>query len=538
MNPTQFDYIIVGAGSAGCVLANRLSENPNHSVCLIEAGKQDNNILIKAPFGLAAMVPNNLFSWGFETTEQAGLNKRKGFQPRGKVLGGSSSINAMMYVRGNPWDYDNWAALGNTGWGYEEVLPYFKKAENNETFQQCEYHGNTGPLNVAELRSPSPLNETFMAACQLNNIPYNSDVNGKRQLGCRLTQVTQKNGERCSTANAYLHPALTRNNLTVITQAQANKVLFEGKTATGVEVTIKKQTQTLLAKKEVILSGGAYGSPQLLMLSGVGNAEHLKQHGIAVVHDLPGVGENLQDHITTTPIYRSTTHKGSYGFSVHGCIEFVKGVYQWITQRKGMITTNFAESLAFAYVDSSEPAPDIELEFLPGIVDDHNRTNHGGHGYSIHATLLRPKSVGSLKLKSNKPSDGPLINPNFLSEPDDLNKLAKGLQLALNIMESAPFAAIKGKMIYPLDANDFKQLKQYCQEKADTEYHPVGTCKMGPDSDPMAVVDHELKVKGIKNLRVIDASIMPNLVSGNTNAPTIMISEKGADMILAGLLKK
>lgn len=532
MKHRTFDYIIVGAGSAGCVLANRLSENPNHSVCLIEAGKQDTNVLIHAPAGLAALVPNGFYGWDYETTPQTGLNGRKGFQPRGKVMGGSSSLNAMMYVRGNKWDYDNWAALGNHGWRYADVLPFFKKAENNETFTHDDYHGVGGPLNVAELRSPSHFNDYFLDACQLNGIPLNEDINGEEQIGCRLNQVTQINGERCSAAKAYITPIIDRPNLTILTQAQVSKVLFAGKTATGVKLKHKKQIQTLTATKEVILSSGAYGSPHLLLLSGVGDEKQLAQHNIPLVHHLPGVGENLQDHITAVPVYRTKAASGTYGMSLVGIKDMALGVYHWLTKRTGIITSNFAESVAFVKIDKNEPAPDIELEFLPGIVDDHNRKNHLGHGYCSHATLLRPKSRGSVTLHSNNPNDAPLINPNFFKEQSDLENLAKGLQLTLEIMESKPFDLVRGKMLYPLDKDDFEGLKEHCRKTADTEYHPVGTCKMGPDSDPMAVVDQELRVKGIKNLRVIDASIMPNLVSGNTNAPTIMIGEKGAHMIL------
>ena len=533
MHHKTFDYIIVGAGSAGCVLANRLSENPNTQVCLIEAGKKDNNILIKVPVGLAAMVPYGLYSWGFETTPQKGLYGRRGYQPRGKVLGGSSSLNAMMYIRGNQWDYDNWASLGNPEWSFKDVLPYFKKAENNETFTADEYHGVGGPLNVAELRSPSHFNHYFLEACQLNGIPFNQDINGENQIGCRLNQVTQINGERCSTAKAYLSPILTRNNLHIYTKTQVNRVLFEGKTAIGVELKHKSQTLNFRANKEVILSAGAYGSPHLLLLSGIGDKAQLDQFNIPCIHHLPGVGENLQDHITAVPVYRTKAASGTYGMSVRGVIDFTKGIFEWINKRTGIITSNFAESVAFVKIDKNEPAPDIELEFLPGIVDDHNRKNHLGHGYCAHATLLRPKSRGQVTLASNKPSDAPFINPNFFNEEADLDKLVKGLQLSLDILESKPFDRVRGKMLYPLDRNDIEGLKDHCRKTADTEYHPVGTCKMGPDSDRMSVVDHTLRVKGLSQIRVIDASIMPTLVSGNTNAPTIMIAEKGADMVLS-----
>ncbi len=534
MNTTRFDYVVIGGGSAGCVMASRLSEDPNVTVCLLEAGKTDKSPFIQAPSGLAATVPQGFFSWHYETVAQKGLNGRKGFQPRGKILGGSSSINAQAYSRGNKWDYDNWAAQGNTGWSFDEILPYFKKAENNETLGDDPLHGKGGPLNVAELRSPSHFNEYFLQACVEQGIPRSLDLNGQSQVGCRLTQVTQKNGERCSAAKGYITPNLDRDNLTVITQAHVNKIIIENKIATGVSFFQGKDIVSISAKKEVILSAGAFGSPQILQLSGVGPAAHLSEMDIELQLDAPGVGSNLQDHITTVPIYRTKKHKGTFGLSIMGALDVLTGIYQWVTKRTGIITSNFAESTAFFYSNNDQPAPDMELEFVIGLVDDHNRKMHLGHGYSLHATLLRPKSRGTLRLASNNPKDAPLIDPNFLGEEDDVNALCKGLKKSLDILESHAFDSVKGKMMHSIDRNDPAQLEAYVRNNADTEYHPVGTCKMGPDSDPMAVVDAQLKVKGIKNLRVVDASIMPCLVSGNTNAPTIMIAEKAADMVKAG----
>jgi choline dehydrogenase-like flavoprotein len=535
MTTEQYDYVIVGAGSAGCVLASRLTENPNISVCLLEAGKKDNSVFIHAPAGVAATVPYGIFSWHYDTVAQKGLNGRLGMQPRGKVLGGSSSINAMMYVRGSQWDYNNWQAQGNDGWSYEDVLPYFKKAEHNETISD-EFHGQGGPLNVSELKDPSHYNDFFLDACEEHGIPRKPDLNGASQDGCRMNQVTQKGGERGSAAKGYITPHLARKNLTVITQAHVSKVEIENDKAVGVTFYQGKTLVTVHANKEVIMSAGAYGTPQILQLSGVGPKAHLDEHNIVVKKDVPGVGSNLQDHISVVPIYRTkfmTPSKGTLGYSIGGGIDLFKGIYQWATKRRGLLTTNFAESAGFYRTDKNAPAPDIEITFITGVVDDHTRKFHLGHGYCTHATLMRPKSRGTLRLASNDPKADPLIDPNYLDHPEDLSVLCKGLQKTLDIMESKAFDNVKGKMIYPLDRNNVPQLEEYIRNHADTEYHPVGTCKMGPDSDPMAVVDNQLRLKGIKNLRVVDASIMPTLVTGNTNAPTVMIAEKAADLIKA-----
>jgi choline dehydrogenase-like flavoprotein len=534
MKKQAYDYVIVGAGSAGCVLAGRLSEDPSISVCLLEAGGKDNSAFIQAPSGVAATVPYGFFSWNYDTTPQKGLNDRVGFQPRGKVLGGSSSINAMMYIRGNKWDYDNWASQGNNGWSYDEILPYFIKAENNETIKD-EFHGQDGPLNVMELRDPSHYNDFFLDACEEQGIARTNDLNGASQVGCRMNQVTQKGGERGSAAKGYITSNLDRPNLTVITKAHVSKVEIENDIATGVTFYQGKELVTVHANKEVIMSAGAYGTPQILQLSGVGPKEHLSKVGIQVKKDVPGVGSNLQDHISVVPLYRTKyflSSKGTLGYSLGGGMDVIKGLFDWAFKRRGLLTTNFAESVGFHSTDNNIPAPDIEITFITGVVDDHTRKFHIGHGYCAHATLMRPKSRGTLRLASNDPKADPLIDPNYLDDEDDMDRLLKGLQKTLDILESKTFDKVKGKMIYPLDRDNIPQLKEYIRNNSDTEYHPVGTCKMGPDTDPMAVVDDQLRFKGIDNLRVVDASIMPNLVTGNTNAPTIMIAEKAAHMII------
>jgi choline dehydrogenase len=542
-----FDYIIVGAGSAGCVLANRLSEDPDISVCLIEAGKSDTSAFIHAPAGYAATVSQGFMSWPFETVPQLGLNNRLGFQPRGKVMGGSSSVNGMLYIRGHQQDYNDWSQLGNEGWSYDQVLPYFKKSEHNERLDD-EFHGQDGPLNIADLQSPSRLSEVFLQACESQGYPRTEDPNGASQQGCWLTQVTQKDGERCSAAKAFITPILGRKNLTIFTQAHVEKVLVEQqdeqKTATGISVYLdnqKKKTTQIKATKEVILSAGAFGSPQLLLLSGIGDHQHLSEVGVDCIHHLPGVGQNLQDHLTVVPIYRAFNHEDSqsetFGISAGGVWDIVKGIFEWRKHRSGKLTTNFAEAGLFLKSDKAKERANIELEFVIGIVDDHNRKMHLGHGYCVHTTLVQPKSRGSVKLENNNPFNAPLIDPNFLAHPDDMHAMIAGLQKTLDIMASEAFTPYNDGLMYPIERNNREQIERYIRDHSDTEYHPTSSCKMGPDSDPMAVVDSQLRVRGVAGLRVIDASVMPNITAGNTNAPTIMIAEKAADMIREDMIK-
>lgn len=524
----EYDYVVVGGGSAGCVVASRLSEDPEVQVCLIEAGGNDRQMLVETPFGTAAMLPTKINNWVFETVPQAGLNGRRGYQPRGRVLGGSSSINAMIYTRGHRWDYDHWAALGNSGWSFDEVLPYFRKSEHNESLQDA-YHGQGGPLNVADLRSENPFQKIYLTAAEQAGFPLVADFNGAEQEGIGIHQVTQKNGERWNAARAYLHPHLgKRPNLHVITKALANRVLFKEKRAAGVEYRRDGSVHQIAARREVIVSAGAFQSPQLLMLSGIGDGAELQRFDIPLVHHLPGVGKNLQDHPDYVFNYKARS-LDLVGLSVGGTLRLIKEIFRYRRQRTGLISTNFAEGGGFLRRFPGSPAPDFQFHFVVGIIDNHARTLHWGHGYSLHVCLLRPKSVGQVGLASADPRSAPLIDPKFLDHPDDLEAMVDGFKLARRIMDAPVFASIRTRDLYTADVHSDEQIRRELKNRADTLYHPVGTCRMG--TDDMAVVDPQLRVRGIEGLRVVDASIMPTLIGGNTNAPTIMIGEKAADLI-------
>jgi choline dehydrogenase-like flavoprotein len=530
-HPDMFDYIIIGGGSAGCVLAARLSEDASTSVCLIEAGPVDKNVLIHCPAGLALMAKNGAANWGFETVPQPGLNGRRGYQPRGKVLGGSSSVNAMIYLRGQREDYDAWAAEGNPGWAFDDVLPYFRKSEHNERGSDA-WHATGGPLNVMDLRSPNRFGPVFVQAGEQAGYPRNPDFNGARQDGMGMYQVTHKAGERFSAAKAYLTPNLTRSNLQVITDARVTKINLQGKRAVGVELQQGGARRELQARREVLLCAGALQSPQMLMLSGIGPGAQLQRHGIAVSHDLPGVGQHLHDHVDVVQVVDAPHLSDLFGISPVGLWHALKGIFEWRAHRSGVLTTNFAEAGGFIRSDPGVATPDLQLHFVIGKLVDHGRKTTFGHGYSCHVCLLRPKSRGSLTLASGDPMAAPLIDPAFFQHADDMPRMVRGFKLMRSILGQPALAGHLGRELKSsAEAQSDTQIEAFIRNHADTIYHPVGSCRMGPG--PMDVVDAQLKVHGIEGLRVVDASIMPSVVSGNTNAPTIMIGEKAADMIRA-----
>lgn len=525
----EFDYVVVGGGSAGCVLAGRLSEDPAVRVCLLEAGGTDASVLIHCPAGLAAMARTGAYNWGLTTVPQQGLGGRRGYQPRGKVLGGSSSVNAMIYARGHASDYDHWVAVGNPGWGWRDVLPYFLRAENNERGASA-WHGTGGPLNVADLQSPQCASRAFVEAGVQAGHARNDDFNGALLEGVGIYQVTHRAGERFSVAKAYLTPHLGRSNLQVVTGAQATRILFEGRRATGVEYRQGGHTQQVRATREVLLSAGALLSPQLLMLSGVGPGAQLQRHGIGVVHDLPGVGEHLHDHPDVVQVMDAPELTDTFGLSWTGALHLLRGVLDWRAHRQGMLTTNFAEAGGFIKSRPEEPLPDLQLHFVVGKLLDHGRRASWGHGYSCHVCLLQPRSRGRVTLASADPSAAPLVDPAFFSDPDDMQRMVRGVRRMREILEQPALARLGARELpHSARAQGDAQIEQFIRDWADTIYHPVGSCRMGPG--PLDVVDAQLRVHGLQGLRVVDASIMPRIVSGNTNAPTVMIAERAVDLI-------
>jgi len=530
----NFDFIIIGGGSAGCVLADKLSACGNYQICLLEAGPKDKHWSIHMPIGVSELMKNKVLNWQFNSAPEATQNNRKIFNPRGRTLGGSSSINAMLYVRGQKEDYDHWAALGNEGWSFDEVLPYFKSTQHQERGED-EFHGVNGSLNVADSSSKPPIHDSFISSAQQAGFPFNNDFNGENQEGVGYYQMTQINGQRCSAAKAFLTPNLHRSNLTVITDAQAQKlVIDENKVATGVCYKVKGHNHNIFAKKEVLLSAGAFNSPQLMMLSGIGPKDELAKHNIDLVHELAGVGQNLQDHPDTVVVNH---HKRDDLLAIRPKAMWwlFKQALQYFKQkRSGILTSAVAESGGFIKSRPDLSRPNLQLHFIPAAFDDHGRDMKMllNYGISMHTCLLRPKSRGSVTLYGNKANQHPKITLNMLAHEDDKKDMVQAVKIARSILSQPPLSENNGKEIFPGDnTQSDEEILEFVKNKANTIYHPVGTCKMG--NDDMAVVNNNLKVHGIQQLRVIDASIMPTLISGNTNAPTIMIAAKVADIILS-----
>lgn len=535
---TSYDYVIVGGGSAGCVLANRLSADGRNSVCLVEAGPTDRNPLIRMPLGIIPLVRGWFCNWKFWSEPQAHLCGRRLYQPRGKVLGGSSAINATVYTRGHPSDYDHWAALGCEGWSYRDVLPYFIKSETFEP--SCSdadrpFHGANGPLNVSERRHDNPLSKAFVRAAVQAGHQQNRDFNGARQEGVGMFHVFQKGGQRHSNARAYLAPAAGRTNLTVLTATHATRVLFQGSTAVGVRVLRKGRYQDLRATKEVILSAGTFQSPQLLMLSGIGPGEELGRHGIEVLKELPGVGANLQDHLDVIVETRARSRVG-VSFVPGAWPRLLLGWMNYVFRRKGEFTSNAAEAGGFFRSSDEEAVPDIQWHFLPAPNGQHGLDLSGvmtRYGYCLMSYDLRPASRGVVGLNSADPLAPPRIDPNYAAEARDVERLVLAIRETRRVLAQPALDAHRGVEIAPgAHLQSDEELADYVRRTAEIAYHPVGTCTMGPAGDTSSVVDARLRVHGVQRLRVVDCSIMPTVPGSNTNAPATMIGEKGADMIL------
>lgn len=530
----QFDFVVVGGGSAGCALAARLSETSKFNVALIEAGKRNGGLKVDMPGLLSKIVPPNPMNWNYWTEPQKHLNNRKLYWPRGKVMGGSSAINGMIYIRGHARDYDEWAQIGCTGWSYDEVLPYFKKSEGSDR-PDDQYHDGDGPLKVSQRTSVNPLNEAFLQAGEEVGLPFTEDFNGKTQEGVGWFDQTIRGGRRQSTAKTYLAEAANRPNLTIIADTQVQRVLLDGTRVTGVEVINQGKVRTINAAKEIILSGGAINSPQLLQLSGIGDKDDIQSVGLALQHELPGVGRNMQDHLDmlVSAHLKQPVSLVKYQAPHRGVLEMAK----WFTKRPGVLSDIVLPVGAFIKTDPALERPDIQFHILLGMSDEpHGFAKPYEHGFGIHVCQLRPRSTGTISLASCDPLAPATIDPNYLADPEDARVLREGIRTARRMFLQPAFSDFVDREKAPFTdvaLDDDETLDTIIREQAETIYHPVGTCSMGPKDNKTSVVDPELKVIGLSGLRVADASVMPRLIGGNTNAPTIMIAEKCADMIKA-----
>jgi choline dehydrogenase-like flavoprotein len=529
-SPTAFDYVVVGGGTAGCALAARLSEDPTVTVCLLEAGGMDRHPFVRIPAAVLAAVGRPRLNWGFETTPQAALNNRRIPMPRGRVLGGSGSINGMVYHRGYPRDYEDWAMAGATGWSYSEVLPYFTRSENNEDFPESALHGRSGPLNVRFSPRPNPMTRDFIDAVRSLKYPACGDFSGPDPEGVGMRQATIRNGRRDSTARGFLRPALARPNLTLLIGARAQRILFSGKRAVGIELLQDEQLKGVSARREVVLTMGAIQTPQLLLCSGVGDGAELSRFGIAIVHHLPGVGRNLHDHLAA-PVRMKTSNTAPFGLSWRTLPRGLWSLLEYALAARGPLASNVFESVAFLRTDTRLDRPDFQFVFQPSNRATPEAPLPIGHGFAISPVLLYPKSRGRLSIDSPDPFAAPLIDPGLLSDAEDLPPLIRAVQLCRDIFKAAPFARYHASEVAPgPNVRTVDQIAEFVRATAATVHHPVGTCRMGTDSG--AVVDPKLRVIGLEGLRVADASIFPSIIGGNTNAVTVMVAEKAADLLL------